>query len=272
MRKFYKWLSNHKIANIVILIIYYLVVVLPHEQVGLFINGIFKPLGRSNYNLVILVLCAILLIAIFASLWKRIRSSKRKNLLLFGFGFTILLMILVNSFLFVINIESIHYVQYAVFAILFFPLINNYIGTLYLSTLAGAIDEAYQYFYLAPERTDYYDFNDVITNLLGAAMGLLILKSLGIDGDNSKKAIRKKFVTPLLFSWALISAILITPLLSVYDKADPFQLVRKVPEGFWITLPPNETFHVVAPWEGMVYLVFLFACYLFLFGRLEADA
>jgi len=271
MKSIQSWLAKSPILNFILLLAYYLLVVLPHEQVGLLINKIFKPLPRSTYNQIILMLCLGLVFFLGLVFWKKIRVHPFRTKLLIGFGFTLAMMFLVNSFLFVINIESIHYVQYAVFVILLFPLVKNYFGCLFLATVAGAIDEAYQYFILAPERTEYYDFNDVITNLLGAAFGILILWVFQIhQAGKEENRFRKSFVIPVLVLTALMIGLILSPWLSIQLSEDTFALV-KVKQAMWTTLPPNETFHVVGPLEGMIYLVFLFGVYFVLFEYNSLD-
>ena len=53
----YNWLKNNKVLNLVILISYYLLVVLPHEEVGKWVaRTLDEPFGRDTYNLIVLVL------------------------------------------------------------------------------------------------------------------------------------------------------------------------------------------------------------------------
>jgi len=130
--------------------------------------------------------------------------------------------------LFVINIESVHYVQYAIGAILIFSLVEHYFVALFLAFLVGVFDEAYQYFYLAPEGTAYYDFNDIITNLLGAAFGLLILRTLKINEKQYQKSIFKiGFLYPLIGISLLLMTLLQTNLLSVYPSSKKYMLIKK---------------------------------------------
>lgn len=247
-------------------IIYFLVVILPHEWVGLKINKAFSGMSRDQYNLIILILFSFILLSLLVFLFKKISNHPLRNQLILCFGFTIVSMCLVNNFLFVINIENVHYVQYAVGAILIFSLIEHYFATLFLACLVGVFDEAYQYFYLAPERTDYYDFNDVITNLLGAAMGLLILRTLRFpETENRKNTLVKAFVIPLLAFIILVVGMLMTKILSVYPADDKFTLVRKIQEGFWTTVPPKVRFHVLDPLEGLLIISAMFLIYYFCF-------
>lgn len=262
MDKIIAYLTNNKSQNIFLLIVYFLVVVLPHEKVGLIINAFFSRYSREKYNQIILIgsICLLGLILIF--LIRRILASKERKKLLFFWALTIGFMAVVNTNLFVVNIESIHYVQYALFSFLIFPLFSNYYATLFWATIAGVLDEAYQYFILAPERTDYYDINDIITNFLGVCCGLLILKSLSIKEQNPLAKFERKVILPgLIFMSLLLFGLLLSPILSVFPSEESFQLVRKMPPGFWSEIPKVAVYHVVLPLEGAFIMIGLFVLY-----------
>jgi len=167
-----------------------------------------------------------------------------------------------------VNVEAIHFLQYGVFAILCFPLIKNYSLTLAYTTLAGAIDEMYQFYYLAPERTEYYDFNDVIINLIGAVFGLILIRSLNRP---SYRYSFKSFINSNHFKVFLGLAIVIIGLfisgilIKVYEPENvyaKFWLIRKQSIGFWKEIPRfNFRYHIVQPWEGIGIVALLMVLY-----------
>ena len=268
-----EWLKNHKMVNVAILVMYALLVILPHEWVGLKINGFFKSMGRQKYDQLILIGSVVLLTLVIITIAKKLISHSQKVLLLFFFALTIFLIFMVNSYLFVVNIESVHYVQYAVAAMIIFPLTNSYYVTLFWATFLGVIDESYQYFILAPERTDYFDINDVITNFLGVAFGLLLLRTIGIKAEKSDAQVLKKWVIiPAVILTAFIGIMLATSVLSIGPSEDSYNIVRVAPPGFWSKVHPNVTYHVVQPLEGLIYMLLLFGIYFIPFrsqARLE---
>ena len=177
MHQIIQWLKNHKTANIVILIIYYIVVVLPHKRFGSFLNDQVFTGTRDDYNLKVIIGASVLFLIYFFPFFKNtIKATDRYRLWMY-LGLNTILAIMVINILFVINIEVIHFPQYAMCALIIFPLVGNYTGTLVWTTMAGMLDEAYQYFYLAPTDTSFYDLNDVVTNLIGAVFGLLLIRS-----------------------------------------------------------------------------------------------
>lgn len=267
--KWINWLSQRPVLNLLLLFIYFLLVVLPHEQVGVLTVKIFGNLERSIYNLVITILSMSMLIVTTLFFLKRIIHHSQKKLIAFYLLSTTLFAVLCFKILFVINIEFVHFIQYAVFSILCFPLTLSYTQTLIWTTLAGAFDEAYQYFYLAPDRTNYYDFNDVIINLVGAAFGLIIIKIIN--------PVYKKFTwtyflkTPLLYCIIILSVLIgmafATNFLGLYptDADATHLLVKKMPTQFWSIEYPEIIYHILLPFEG---LLIMFGLFLF-YGGLE---
>lgn len=263
MNKLIDWLSAHKIVNVLLLAVYYLAVVLPHKRFGAFLNTkVFKGITRDEYNMIVLFI-AVLVLAIFSFLFLKNSSTRPfKRRLWFYMGANVLFAALVMSFLFVINIEVIHYPQYALFAILSHPLIKNYQQTLVWTTIAGSIDEAYQYFYLAPKDTSYYDFNDVVTNLVGAVFGLLFIRSFGITQTNLTAFFRSTAFYALIGIGLIIAVLCVIDVLSIYpSEVSQYQLLRKWPEGFWSTVHPNVTYHVMRPIEGTLVTIALWLFY-----------
>lgn len=267
MANFVQWLHHRQKTNICLVLLFFLLVVLPHEQVGLFIVHIFKDYSRDTYNLVILIMGLVGLAAYFVPLIKYIYRGKHRKLKIFYTVSTLIFVIIAFNLLVIVNVEIIHFLQYGLMALLVFPLTLRYGETLYWCTLLGAIDEAYQYFYLAPHRTEYYDFNDVIINLLGAALGLILLRIMDIGqiGVQRKKWIK---TAPAIVTILLSGVVFIlwkVGILFVYPPAgglnEGFLLVKKVPPGFWSIIHPNVTYHVIQPLEGIILLTIFFAFY-----------
>jgi len=130
------WLSERKLLNLLILVVYFCIAVLPHEQVGLLTVAIFGELTRDSYNLIILSLVLLGMVIYFLPV---LREAYRNNEMAWIGGFllfNIIMAALCFNYLFVINIEAIHFLQYAVFAILCFPLTRNYFQTIGITAVA----------------------------------------------------------------------------------------------------------------------------------------
>jgi len=259
-------LTKHRLFNSILVITYFLLVVLPHKRFGTWINRLFGKNGfgltRNEYNEVIamtaLTVFGIMAVGLFFLLKKH---PEWKKVIFYLLSSLIFAIIIVNV-LFVINIEMVHFPQYAAFAILIFAFTNRYFSTLVWTTIAGSIDEAYQYFYLAPNDTGYYDFNDVVTNLIGATFGLIILKAFQVKEKETPPLLQRSEVIGVIILIVTIAILYITKVWCIHpEDGGMYPIIKKKITTFWTTLPPKETFHVMKPWEGIVAVLALFGFY-----------
>lgn len=261
MARLLAWMRRHPIVNVLLLTGYFAAVVLSHEGVGVWIADAFDINDRAAYNARFLwfglATTAIYLIPVLGDLFRHRENRIRKTIYL---ALTFALILLTWKILLVVNSELIHFPQYALLAILLFPLFRNFPETLFWATLMGAIDEAYQFFYLAPDRTGYFDFNDVLLNLLGAVLGLMLIGATAPAQINTPPRSYWRRASPLPVV-ALLGLLLIIALqfgwLAVYPvpgELTPQQIVlnRQPADGFWTTVPPRVVFHVVQPLEGLL--------------------
>lgn len=268
--RFLSFLRMRPVLNGLMLLVYYLIVTLPHEWVGLVTVSWFGHLDRDTYNLYVSSAAVFSCILILFMLIPRLKRHPLRSRIIAIAVLNLLLSIAVVKVLFVIKIEVVHFFQYAGFALLCFPLVNNFFRTLVWTTLAGAVDEAYQYFYLAPDRTLYYDFNDVIANLTGGVFGILILLILGVEQRRDQLVFyRSPLIFVLLFIFLLVTIMFAVGILGVYPESGAdFLLVRERAPGFWSVVHPNVTYHVVRPIEGVIIIIVLLLLYRQIFGSI----
>ena len=279
--KILHFLCERKALNIALGLLVYLLVTLPHEVVGVNIAKMFKGIPRSQYDLTILTIGLVVLFLFTAYLITQILKLEKPIFVIGFFTFCLWCMAISLHMLIIVNIEIIHFIQYALLAILLFPLSKSFFTTIVLVMFLGAIDEAYQYYFLSPHRTNYYDFNDVILNLLGAAMGMIFLRShIGINTllVDKVKSFRNIWIT--YFSIILLITFLIW-------QKDLFQqginatgleldwaefgaiLIRIPTTSFWTEIPPQILYHVVQPFEGLVIVTILLFVFSFLHNKAE---
>ena len=270
MTKIFNWLSAHKIVNVAIAVVYYLLIVLPHEQVGRAIVNLFKTKSRAYYQHTVLLIGVVALCAVLLFLAQKIKNHPYQTRVLIALSATIAMMIVSFNLLLVHNVEIIHFVQYASFGFVIYPLFRNANKTLFWCTLAGAIDEANQYLILAPQNTDYYDFNDVILNQLGAGMGLVILFALGFY--NAQRAKTKWYQSAeIITSVAIVISLIVMYVAGEFSYYMPtqgdaplFVLIKKVYPNFFTEIKHlNVRFHVVKPYAGLVIVALIGVFYSF---------
>lgn len=264
MKRTIEYIRERKWLAIVISLTYFLAVVLPHQSFGVFIGkSLDKPYGRSTYNLIILCTAIILFLAMLLLLYRyfvELHSQTQRKL---GFFLLVLLLLIITSIntILVVNIELIHILQYCIMTILLFTIVEDFFNSAIFALILGALDELYQYVILSPERTDYYDFNDVIINFLGAGLSIFILKTLNVKSKTYKNKLMRHMGLISIGLIVVFNFVLwITGRISIYpnkDKSIIFEYIREYKTGFWQEIPPKVTFHIVQPMEACIILVVL---------------
>lgn len=241
--------------------LYFLLVVLNHEVFAVFIAETFDIDDRPQFNRFFLraglISVFLYLIAVTPFFWQQ------KNYLAMGYQVvTLLFTALIVHGLVVVYSELIHFPQYMLLAMLLFPASRSYHFTLVICGLLGAIDEGIQYWYLSPQRTDYFDFNDVVLNVMGSVWGLMAMGAwLGKGFSAPGASFRKSWILVLFTLTALAAAWG----LNLLDFASPenvqnpanWTLVRQEHSGFWADLHLGRRFHILRPHTGIGLLLAL---------------
>lgn len=263
MDRLYSYLKSHKTINVLIVLGYYFLVVLPHNIVGAWINGLFEQSSRQTYNTIVMIVTIVLCVTIIAILFSKIKQHPSQKMVVGFLLATMLFCVLCFSFLMVINIEVVHFVQYAILAILIFPLNKNYLGTIIFCSLAGGLDEAYQYLELE-NNAFYYDFNDVVLDCVGACIGILILfihRILPAEKGNGPWFKQSHFITLMIVATVLLIKMMLGTFVLVDSIDDPayFALFRKPPPaGFWFyPSGPYARFHILMPIPALIIIASL---------------
>ena len=139
-----------------------------------------------------------------------------------------------------------------------------------MDNTSRAIDELYQYVWLSPERTEYYDFNDVLINSIGAGIGLIIIRTKHRQSYHFKwpdflRSIELKVIIGLILLMIIGS---LTDFISYGPDPDAsFCFLKRSDIPLWRLVHPKGTlkFHIVRPWEGL----FLTICLLLLYSGLQ---
>ncbi len=238
------------VLRFLLVVLYCLAVILPHEEVGVFIMGFLEHLPRPEMAKIVLSISIGLTGLLSIPFWLRLRKHPQQKSILLHLGIVLLLVILTYSFLFVLPTETAHFPQYALMAILLFPFTQRFDETMIWAMLVGLLDEGYQYYYLSPERTNYFDFNDVLTDLLGAILGLIFLWPFLKNQLKSPRPLGKSIAWKALGVFVLVA-------LTLYAFAGdgPASIVRVAEEGFWTIVPPGVRFHVLRPLPGLVLVI-----------------
>lgn len=256
MHRIITFLKDNLLINLSLILIYYIAVVVLHDEVGAMINGSFDSITRDSYNNIILVATILGGCVMGILLFKRYKVHPRRQLLTLLLVYSLVAIVTSFSILFVINIEAIHFVQYAILAILIYPLTQSATATMILGTIAGAVDELYQYLVI-DTSAKYYDFNDVFLDSVGLGLGLLCIAILGMAFVKRQGSWYKRAECVLLI--IIVTILIVLAFLGEFHiNLDPnapagFTLFKMAPQGFWhYPGGPYARFHILTPIPGLL--------------------
>lgn len=266
MKNILTWLGNHKLIAVLLAIVTYFSIVTFHDEITQIAIKVRNAFGREQYNSFLGYFFLLILALFVGYLVRIIARNERKmasGILLLSVS---LLMLISFRYLMTYNIEAIHFVEYALVAIILMPVLRSYGETVFWVTILGLIDELFQYFFLVPEF-EYFDFNDNILNLLGAGAGVIFVFIAGGNAVEIRKY--KWYRSPALVTAASLLVLFLVLYISgkmtfnptgIEDGANWFSLNRKpMPEGFWKEAYAGRNFHIMRPLEGIAAMYAVFA-------------
>ncbi|MBY0506872.1 MAG: hypothetical protein K2X03_23330 [Bryobacteraceae bacterium] len=265
--------------TILLLALYTLAVTLPHQQVQdwLYVR-VMRPLGLSNYYFLMATLaCGSLAAAAWLVIRRLARHSERRTLMGYS-AFTVFLLFVAWRFLSVNNSELVHFPQYAVFGFAIMALSLSVTETLSWVLLIGGLDEANQYAVIHGGWGIPYDFNDVMLDLIGGMIGVMLcVLWLKVSPRMRHWRPGAGFVL-LTCTVALGALMLLTDHALLYENKQRsdywFALSRLAPKGFWFYDPTwgPRSIHALGPVEGPLFLAGLLFIYAWLDRRFEFRA
>lgn len=272
MNRMILWFSRHRAFTAIVSAIYFAAVVELHEEVSKLSVWLQIALSLRLYNKVITILILLSVIIFLILIFRKLRDGEQRAVKIFYWCFTILITGLTYNTLLVVNVESIHFPQYALLSLPVFALTMNFGETVLIVTLLGAVDEVNQFFVF--HNWKYMDFNDIILNLIGAAIGALIIftlydrKTLTISGKH-RKLIKSPFLIATLVFLVISVGFYFGGLISVYPGPESAKalvvLSKELPsKKFWIRYDWGKTCHVLSPVEGLSLAAVLIAGYSFM--------
>ncbi len=273
------WLSNHKRFTTVLALAYLVANIFTHETVQHIAKWIQDSLTPAGTNTLVTVVALLLLLVAAVMIPARLRHARQKFLKIFYCVVTTAFLVMAYTRLFMINTESIHFVQYALLAVIVFAITPRFGETVLLVTILGAIDESYQYWVLNRHQPQYLDFNDMILNLEGAAIGVLALAVLVRPNSDAPppppSSLGRFLKSPALLiatGIALVAGLLaVLGEVALYPESSAWIVLRSIgppPAEFYTTSYWGKTCHVLMPWEGLLMIAGMTVFYVFLDFRL----
>ena len=268
------WLAGRKPFTIALACGYVAFVVLTHDLMQKPAYWAQGKLSHERWNSVVTGLGVPMLLAVCVWSVLKLRKNPRSGLGWFYLSATAILTAVSFRTLLVMNIEIVHFPQYAILAVLLFAIIRRYGEVMLWSTLVALVDEGYQYFVLYADRGIHFDFNDVILNAIGAGFGLVLLLIVGLSSGLAGTEARYSLVS--LFrsaAFVVTSLVLLTCLALAW-----FGVLRLLPPEdttlwtivlrrggpstmFWTPTTWGKTFHEVQPIEWVFAAIGFFVFY-----------
>lgn len=282
-------MNRDGIAARLLPLIYFLIVSFPHHYVSyLYDKYVLVPLGMDAVQYYADIGSAALLVLVLLFAVRLIVIQKRdswKHLLLWAA--TIVLMILADRYLVVNNIERIHFPQYAMLAILLMLTLHDSGLVFFVTCFAGFVDEFQQYV-TNPNHTNYLDFNDIVLNILGAALGLFVMLSL-FKAKHRETSQFEKSVSQYTLGAAALTASMIG-LLMIFGRLVPYAHVLRGErhvvgivdgklsfilsfqhnESFWTLADNGKSFHEMTAGEGIAVVLLLIIVLRFMIRWIES--
>jgi hypothetical protein len=252
------WLKQHKAVNLSLVFIYGVSLIFLHDFfVGLSVNSM-NSLSLPVYNKVVLAvsICGGLLV-LASLLYILYKTNENRSSKLFFLLITSLLIALHYKFLFEMNIEVVHVLEFTLLAVLLFPLTGSF-GTAVVFTLPFIfVNEWYQYVVLYPKYIHYFEFNDIVVDLLGCGMAMIFLWIAGAKPKQNIVFYRKPEINFLIAVNLLFVVLLATCLFAFYPEgkcSNTFLVLNQLqnPNLFWQTHVFGAIYHVMKPIEGLV--------------------
>ncbi len=272
MVRYVDWMAQRKGFNLCIVAVYSIFILFMHDPMVNLSVLVMNYFTRQVYDVIIGAVAFVLLAGSIYYFIKKLTEFRQATELKIGYLITVVSLLFLHSQVhFVMNIELIHTAEFGIMAILIFPLTKRFGDTAFYTILLGTVDEWFQYQVLYPEKSDYFDFNDLVTNLLGAGFALVLLYAAGVNNKSypSKSAWYK---SPVLYITAILAfftgALFKLSLIQTYAGSENAWLVLNKadgPEEYWRNLTGSEiVYHVMPPLEGVALIALLLALFFML--------
>lgn len=262
------WLKQNRLINLLLVVGYVLFIVFAHEW---FVNLSVDMMNRMSietYDKVIAIIAASGLALVLALVVFSIRSKIKIQLSGLVFVGLVLTGLLVHFFVFTeMNVEFIHALEFGLLALLIYPLVGRFGAAAIYALPVMLFDEWYQYQVLF-DYVEYFDFNDILLDLLGAGLFLSIIKTFSYGLNKPTSLFQRNELYFLVLIIISVVVMLWSAIVVPYaaDSVESTLLVLndiQEPYGFWREHPLiGSTYHVFEPIAGLITIFSVCLAYL----------
>lgn len=258
INRFVKWQTENRFINLVLVIGYVVFLVFAHEW---FVNlsvEVMNNLSLDVYNKLVACITGLGFTTVLGLVFWAIRSKIKVQWSGILFTISVLAGHIFHFFVFTeMNIEFIHAMEFGLLAMLIYPLVGRFGAAAIYAFPIMFVDEWYQYQVLF-DYVEYFDFNDILLDLLGAGLFLSILRIFNHNSSGSKPILQRPELYVLAFFGLAIAVLLMTSVIVPYaadESSNTWLILNNIqdPYGFWREHPLiGSTYHVLEPITGIV--------------------
>jgi len=257
-------LEKRPLLNWVLILLYSIFILFAH---GWFVEvsvAIMKSLSIPVYNTLVAMVAGAVLIVLSWGVFLSLRNhQKQLRAKLFFFSLIIAALGAHRYFLSEMNIEIIHALEFGILAVFFFPITRRFGAAVIMSIPIMMVDEWYQYQVLYPEFVQYFDLNDIVLDMLGSGLLVLLLWIFGAQRAASLSMWKRGETYLFLTIFGAIIFGLQTCFLSefpIYSCNNTWLVLNTIGEQltFWRVHPDiGSIYHVLSLKEGLMVILLL---------------
>lgn len=269
-----EWLKRHRIVNGSAVLLYTLFILFMHDPMVSVSVALMNYFTLPVYNMIVAGIAVCVIIILFVYVISRyVRSPSDTGVKLIYLG-AILTLLGIHWFVMLeMNIEVVHALLYGGLLILMYPLVGRLGGAVLFCLPIMLLDEWFQYQILYEEYVEYFEINDVILDMLGAGLFVVLLWIAGVKNFSNKLVWWKRAEIWLvasvitLYTFLLATCVLAISADSACDHTIMLMSELKNFQSFWQVHPNTKAiYHVIGPVEGVFYIIGL-SLFLFLLDR-----
>lgn len=253
-------LHKHPLLNLAIAFAYFVFIYFMHRPLVNLSVLIMNYLSLPIYNKVIAVFAflflLLLLVFMFSRLRKNTENRRRKILYLIV---TATLIVVHFKTMFEMNIEIIHSLEFTFLAFLLYPLTGRYGAAIFFAIPFMLVDEWHQYRILYPTSVEFFEFNDIMMDMYGCAMTMLLLMVANISLPKKPVMVFRRVEFYTLIGVMMVAVLLVQfcyVALYAADSCDHTVLVLNTlrePQPFWRQFPGRDViYHAMQPVEAFL--------------------
>jgi hypothetical protein len=255
-----------------LLLILFAITIFFHEWAEVPFEWYVKKFGNKSLKNVLNVIFAIFAIGGTFLLISKLRKHPNSKILSVYLIVTLIFLLLGYRFLMPYKSEAMHFIQFGLLGFVCMFWVSNIWFSLNVVSFLGIFDEIFQYI---SSNSTYLDWNDLVLNFFGVALGILVFKIWNPGRAVRLSRIQKQLGLVLVYSFVVsILLLLYTDVVCMYGKDHCGRSLIRSAQGKWaetffqpISFGPD--WHRVKPYEGMIYVLLMPWIYFPLSRRLD---